>query len=189
MDPMEQILQLFGVQGTNKSASNVPPQAFQNKNIPFEDIDPEKAALMRSSVHGTNASERATRMQAMENSYENAEDDLPPDDIKNLDATDSGISDKLWKTIQQVGNREDGEDFYKLPGKEAFATLGMDTESNADLADFWDRMSPEDRYYIVRALDSSIGGAASNEDIMEDTSKQKAADEQSVIDMMMDMNK
>jgi len=134
------------------------------------------------SVHSTNADERASMRQVMERA------DMDEDYESYPEGTDGQISDHLWKTIQEV-DPKDGEKFYQLPGKEAFATLGMDTKSNADLADFWDRMSPEDRYYIVRALDSSIGGAASNEDIMEGTGNQKAADEQSVIDMMMDMNK
>lgn len=130
------------------------------------------------SPHSTNANEAALIRQSMENEGENAAE-APSDGM---------LSDGLWKTIQEMG--PDGADFYALPGKEALATIGM--RNDPELAGFWDKLNEEDRYYLVKALDSSIGGGAmSNKQLADDTLRGMDEDgeasdaEKAIVDEMM----
>lgn len=117
-----------------------------------------------NTPHSTNASEQALTRQRIE-----AGDS---DDPNNYEGSDGQLSDQMWKTIQQV-DPNDGEKFYSLPGKQAMQTLGL---KDGELSQFWDKLPPEDRYYLIKAIDSSAG-MGSEKDLEEDVGRMKAEDD------------
>lgn len=185
MSPEEEVLRTI-LGDTNASASTVPVEKFQQRGLPFEDLNMEKAAKMQSSVHGTNADERAHRMQAMESRYVADEEGEEPMAVDDLDATDGGMEDRMWKIIQQYGDGKDGEQFYALPGREALATIGYSPDP--ELEQFWDKLEPEDRYYMIKALGASAG-MGTNKQLEDDTYKLKESEGyvgKEIIDQMME---
>lgn len=171
---IEALMSKFGM--APEVARNQPPAAVQGA----------RRGVSRGS---TNAEERAKIRQNIETGEPDEYGEVTgPTDVDDS-PSDSMISDAMWKIIQEV-DPKDGEKFYQLKGQQAMDTLGLGKDA-ADLAGFWDQLSPEDRYYLIRALDMNIGGPASDKQIMDDTMRGMDEDgeasdtEKALIDQIM----
>jgi hypothetical protein len=102
----------------------------------------------KSSLHGLNKSERAMRDTYAEDAISRKENGMKKRKNSEIAADPETGSQAIWNTIQQMG--PDGEDFYNMPAAEAFDTLGVKTDP--ELEQFWDKLQPEDRYYMMKAM-------------------------------------
>lgn len=134
-----------------KSASNVRPREFntiETKKFGGEKQKTAKLTGAKSSLHGLNKAEKAQRDTYAEDAIAQKKAGESKRKYKDIEADPTTDTKDVWNVIQQMG--PDGEDFYNLSGEEAFDTLGV--KSDPELADFWDSLNSESRYYLIKAM-------------------------------------